>query len=238
MMLFQKLSQTGTLNPEQMQVLGREMASRTHRKHIVWSITEAIIARPATCQALLFGTALTTAAQHLRLGDEVFASKQKAHLQCRAQAVPRAHAKMSLSTGGSRGHNHVGTDDRSSNLQMGVKWGFVIRVWFCLCGLWRGASAGAANSQLSPGLRPGDAWRWVCCRCLPRQHGGRVQLRGVRSSVGVILHAASFRSLRRGLLVAGLPGRGSVRSAGRRDSRRHRGVPGLGTEVQLTNWCC
>ena len=98
MMLFQKLSQTGTLNPEQMQVLGREMASRTHRKHIVWSITEAIIARPATCQALLFGTALTTAALHLRLGDEVFASKQKAHLQCRAQAVPRAHAKMSLST--------------------------------------------------------------------------------------------------------------------------------------------
>jgi hypothetical protein len=118
MMLFQKLSQTGTLNPEQMQVLGREMASRTHRKHIVWSITEAIIARPATCQALLFGTALTTAAQHLRLGDEVFASKQKAHLQCRAQAVPRAHAKMSLSTGlGSRGHTHVGTD-RSSTYKM------------------------------------------------------------------------------------------------------------------------
>jgi hypothetical protein len=35
-------------NREQMQVLGSEVASRKHRKHIVWSIAE-ISSRPGTC---------------------------------------------------------------------------------------------------------------------------------------------------------------------------------------------
>ena len=60
MMLFQTdFHKTGTLNPEQMQVLTREVSSRTYRKHMVWLITEAI-SQGLTCP-----------------GDEVFARKQK-----------------------------------------------------------------------------------------------------------------------------------------------------------------
>jgi hypothetical protein len=75
------------LNPEQMLLSTREVSSPTRRKHIVWWIVVAIYrAGNLPTAPFRFGTralSLRWAGQFLRLGDHVFARKQKSRTQCK-----------------------------------------------------------------------------------------------------------------------------------------------------------